>query len=100
MAIDRSSKQSAPGRALLEQATLADLEALRLLVQGDSIIDWHRLAFTDQPAIDRFLRINEFDPDSDDDLNRLEELREEAVDYLARNFNYRIPEELEGIPVR
>ena len=44
-----------------EDFTLGDVEAMRLL-RGGSVIDWHRLAFTDAAEVDRFLRINEFDP--------------------------------------
>jgi uncharacterized protein (TIGR04552 family) len=101
MALDRSPKRPTPGRALLDAAALADVEAMRILLQGGSVIDWHRLAFASYAEIDRFLRVNEFDPESDDDLNRLEELREEAVEYLTRNLDYRVPSEVrEGIPVR
>ena len=101
MALDRSPKTPQPGRALLDQATLADLESVRLLLTGGSVIDWHRLSFADYGEVDRFLRVNEFDPEDVDDLNRLEELREEAVEYLAKSFNYRVPDEVgDGIPVR
>ena len=101
MALNRHPTSSAPGRALLDRASLNDFEAIRLILNGESAIDWHRLAFADQTEIDRFLRVNEFNPDSNDDLNRLEELREEAVEYLMRNFNYSVPEEIgESIPVR
>jgi uncharacterized protein (TIGR04552 family) len=51
--------------------------------------------------VDRFLRVNELDPDSQDDINRLEDLREQAVEYLERHLNFRIPEEVaEGVPAR
>src|SRR4051812_8464138 len=101
MTADQTHKSSAPGRNLLDQARLSDLEAIRLILRGDSVIDWHRLGFVSYEEIDRFLRVNEFDPDSEDDLNRLEELREEAVEYLHKNFNYRLPDEVgDGIPVR
>ena len=90
-----------PGPTLLAGASLSDLEAMRLLLRGSSVIDWHRLAFNDYSQVDRFLRVNEFDPDSNADLNRLEELRDEAVDYLQRNFSYRIPDEVSsGMPVQ
>ena len=99
MVVDRA--QQSPGMALLERVTLADVEAVRLLLAGNSVIDWHRLAFTDYEQVDRFLRVNEFDPDNIDDLNRLEELREEAIEYLTRSFSYRIPDEIsDGMPVR
>lgn len=84
----------------MAQVTLADLEAMRLLLHGSSVIDWHQLAFEDLAQIHRFLRVNEFDPESDEDMERLEELRSEAVEYLRRHFGYRIPEEIaEGVPV-
>ncbi len=99
MAVDRKPEQ--PGAALLADATLADVEATRLLLRGGSIIDWHRLAFADYAEVSRFLRVNEFDPENNDDLNRLEELRDEAVDYLQRTFAYRIPPEVSsGVPVQ
>jgi uncharacterized protein (TIGR04552 family) len=98
--IDRHPDGS-PGGQRLAEATLADLEAVRLLLRGESVIDWHRLAFSDHREVERFLRVNEFDPDNNEDLNRLEELRDEAVDYLARNFSYRIPPEVgSGVPVQ
>src|SRR5262245_41541769 len=85
----------------LSEATLGDLEAIRLLLRGGSVIDWHRLAFSDEAEVDRFLRLNEFDPARAEDMERLEELREEAVEYLTRNFGYRIPEEVaHQMPVR
>lgn len=101
MALDRSLRLQAPGPALLDQAGLADVEAIRLLLGGGSVIDWHQLAFCDDEEVDRFLRVNEFDPEDDDDLNRLEELRDEAVEYLARNLNFRVAAEVSaGVPVR
>jgi len=85
---------SRPNVARLEQATLGDVEAMRLLLRGGSVIDWHRLSFTDVSEADRFLRLNEFDPAVADDMDRLEELRADAVEYLTRNFSYRIPEDV------
>lgn len=75
----------------LDELTLADSESVRMLLRGDSVIDWHRLAFSDHSEVDRFLRLNEFDPETDD-LSRLEDLRGEAVDYLARAFALSLPD--------
>ncbi len=94
----RTPQQAASDR--LADTSLADLEAIRLLLQGSSVIDWHRLAFTDQAQVDRFLRVQEFDPARPDDLERLDDLRSESVDYLTRNFGYRIPDEVADMPVR
>jgi uncharacterized protein (TIGR04552 family) len=74
---------------------------MRLLLSGGSVIDWHRLGFSDGMEVDRFLRVNELDPARPEDMERLEELREEAVEYLTRNFGYRIPEAVaSGMPAR
>jgi uncharacterized protein (TIGR04552 family) len=90
-----------PSVQRLEQATLGDVEAVRLLLRGSSVIDWHRLAFSDAAEVDRFLRLHEFDPDNADDMDRLEELRADAVEYLTRNFSYRIPDDVaHGMPAR
>ena len=72
----------------------AELESIRLLLAGSSVLDWHQLAFTDLAQVNRFLRVNEFDPDSAEDMERLENVRAEAVEYLTRHFGYRIPEEV------
>lgn len=89
-----------PNVARLEHATLGDVEAMRLLLRGGSVIDWHRLAFVNHADVDRFLRLNEFDPTNADDVERLEELRADAVEYLTRNFSYRIPDDVaHGMPV-
>ena len=58
------------------------------------MIDWHRLSFADHAEVDRFLRLNEFDPESDEEMGRLEDIRGEAVDYLARAYAMAIPDEV------
>ena len=72
--------------------TLEDLEAVRLMLRGSSVVDWYKLDFRDEADVHRFLRVNEFHPESDDDMTRLEELRLEAVEYLTRNFAMDIPD--------
>src|SRR4051812_21227811 len=101
MATDRLTPAPPANLVRLTDSSLADVEGVRLLLGGGSIIDWHRLAFSDNTEVDRFLRVNEFDPAREGDMERLEELREDAVEYLTRNFNYRIPEEVAiGMPAR
>ena len=72
----------APGAGEL---TLADTDSVRLMLRGDSVIDWHKLNFQDHAEVDRFLRLNEFDPESDIEMERFEDIRSDAVDYLARD---------------
>jgi uncharacterized protein (TIGR04552 family) len=84
-----------------EQFTVGEVTAIRNLLRGGSVIDWHRLYFADRPEVDRCLRVNEFDPDSEDDMNRLDQLRQDAVEYLERHLEVRLPDEVaEGIPTR
>ena len=83
------------------ELTLADTDSVRLMLRGDSVIDWHRLSFSDHAEVDRFLRLNEFDPESDVEMERFEDIRSDAVDYLARAFAMAIPDEVAAdLPAR
>ena len=74
---------------------------MRLLLTGGSVIDWHRLAFADHAEVDRFLRVNELDPDSEDEMGRLEHIRADAVDYLSQAFAMAIPDDIAAdLPAR
>ena len=73
---------------------LADLTAVRNLLRGGSVIDWHRLCFADRAQADRFLRINEYDPSNPADIARLEDLREQAVEYLERYLGFRVADDI------
>ncbi|MFT3692892.1 MAG: TIGR04552 family protein [Kofleriaceae bacterium] len=85
----------------VEELTNLDRQAVRLLLRGDSVVDWHRLSFEDHSEVDRFLRLNEFDPESDEEIGRLEELRSDAVDYLTRAFNLNLSDEVANeLPAR
>jgi uncharacterized protein (TIGR04552 family) len=98
---ERVSTSERVRKVRYEDFTLADLTAIRNLLRGGSVIDWHRLHFTERDEVDRFLRVNEIDPASEDDLRRLADLRELAVEYLERHLNFHIPEEISsGIPPR
>jgi uncharacterized protein (TIGR04552 family) len=84
-----------------EDFTLSDLTGIRNLLRGGSVIDWHRLHFNERDEVDQFLRVNEFDPASPDDLRRLADLRELAVEYLERHLGFNIPDEVaSGVPPR
>jgi uncharacterized protein (TIGR04552 family) len=85
----------------MSTTSLGDLEAIRLILRGTSVVDWHRLDLRDHDEVDRFLRVNEFEPTRERDMARLEALRSEAVDYLVRNFGFRLPDEVaERVPAR
>jgi uncharacterized protein (TIGR04552 family) len=85
----------------VSELTLADSDAVKLLLRGDSVIDWHRLNYADHAEVDRFLRLNEFDPENDEEMARLEDVRSDAVEYLSRAFAMAIPDEVAGdLPAR
>jgi uncharacterized protein (TIGR04552 family) len=92
---------SLPRKLRYEDFSLADVTGIRNLLRGGSVIDWHRLYFVDRDEVDRFLRVNEFEPRDDDDMRRLAELREMAVEYLERHLGFQIPDEVaHGVPPR
>src|SRR5262245_37455979 len=76
-----------------EVFSIDDLASIRNLLRGGSVIDWHRLYFRDRTEVDRFLRVNELDPESAEDMARLDDLRGQAVEYLERHLAFRIPDE-------
>lgn len=79
----------------LDEFTLADLESVRLVLRGDSVIDWHRLNFRDEHEVKEFLLAQEFHPDEPADRARMNTIKEEAISYLRRHFEYPIPKPVE-----
>jgi len=79
----------------LDELTIADLEAIRLILRGDSVIDWRRLDFGSEEEVDRFLRSQELAPDDSTDRARMEHVKSESIAYLRRQFDYPIPRPVE-----
>lgn len=69
-----------------------DLREIRLLLTGDSVVDWHRLDLATPEDVRRLLRVNSIDVDNADDLRRLSDLRGRAVHYLTENLGLRLDE--------
>jgi uncharacterized protein (TIGR04552 family) len=82
----------------LDEFSLADLESVRLILRGDSIIDWRRLDFTTTDVAD-FLAAQELHPDDPADRARMEHVKGEAIAYLRRQFEYPIPRPVERATV-
>jgi uncharacterized protein (TIGR04552 family) len=68
----------------------AELEIVRLVLRGASVIDWRRLWFRDAADVDAFLRLNLFDPGDPRDERRLRSILSQAVDYLRDAVGYRV----------
>jgi len=72
-----------------------DLGALRLLLKGGSVIDWHRVDIQSEEQARSFLRVQEFRPDESADRARMEQIKREAIAYLRRHLEYPIPKPVE-----
>jgi uncharacterized protein (TIGR04552 family) len=83
----------------LDEFTLMELEAVRLILRGDSVIDWHRLHLTDEQEARQLLITHEFRPDEPADRSRLEAIKNEAIAYLRRHFEFPIPKPVERASV-
>src|SRR5512138_317115 len=74
----------------LESMGVRDLETLRLVLRGGSVVDWRRLDFETREEVDRFLGINLFDLSDPRDEQRLRTILAQAVEYLRTVFGYRV----------
>jgi uncharacterized protein (TIGR04552 family) len=88
--IDDGEDEAARTGRTLSRFSPQDFHELHLLLRGDSVIDWHRLALRNEDDVLRLWRVNGFEPDDPGDLQRLDAMREEAVDYLRRSLRLRI----------
>lgn len=74
--------------------SLAELEAVRLILRGGSVIDWYRLNFESDEEARSFVGLLEGDVDDEEDQRRLAQLRDGAADYLTDQLGYRLPPEM------
>ena len=75
----------------LEDFALHELESVRLILRGESVIDWHRLNLQTLEDAAALLASHEFQPGKPRDRARLDSLRNEAVSFLRRQFDFPIP---------
>jgi uncharacterized protein (TIGR04552 family) len=81
----------------VKEWSLADLDAVRMLLRGDSIIDWHRLNFDRESEAEEFLAANELIFADAGDRARIERVKSDAIDYLRRHFEFPIPKAIERL---
>ncbi|OGQ24686.1 MAG: hypothetical protein A2138_01730 [Deltaproteobacteria bacterium RBG_16_71_12] len=81
-------------RPRLRTMSLAELERVRLILRGGSVVDWYRLLFDSIDQARAFMRLQGGDPDDPADQARLHALREVATRYLQDEHAYRVPAEL------
>ncbi|MBI3185598.1 MAG: TIGR04552 family protein [Myxococcales bacterium] len=76
----------------VQQMGLKELERVRLILRGGSVIEWRRLHFMTREEVDRFLRLCQIDPSNPYDEQWARVVLSDAVEYLRRSFNYRVAE--------
>nr|WP_257458118.1 TIGR04552 family protein [Archangium lipolyticum] len=82
---------------------LRELERIRLILRGSSVIDWRRMHFQARDEVDRFLRLCQVDTSQPHDEAWARTVLADAVEYLRRTFDYRVadavanPEEIHDL---
>ena len=92
MAFEFDSALQRPPYRRVEDMDVGELEELRLLLRGTSVVDWKRLHFRDAAEVDHFLRLNLFDLEDPRDARRLHAILDQGVEYLRGAFGYRVAE--------
>ena len=76
----------------VHEMDLGELEAIRLILRGSSVVDWRRLHFQTAAEVEHFLRLNLLDLADQRDEKRLRAVLGQAVEYLRNAFGYRVAE--------
>ena len=79
---------------VLKGISLSDVEAVRLVLSGNSVIDWNRANFRTLTEVDRFLLLHGVDLSRTSDRRRIEHLHLSAVTYLEEHLSLRFTEDL------
>ncbi|PZR17703.1 MAG: TIGR04552 family protein [Archangium gephyra] len=74
----------------VEEMGLKELERIRLILRGGSVIEWRRMHFNNWDEVDRFLRLQQIDPTRKYDEAWVRAVLADAVEYLRKTFNYRV----------
>lgn len=74
----------------VEDMGLKELERIRLILRGGSVLEWRKLHFRTRDEVDRFLRLSQIDTTKPQDHEWCQLIISDAVEYLRRTFNYRV----------
>lgn len=94
MVVSLHPRGSAPP---LGRLAVQDLDTLRLVLRGSSVVDWHRLHFEQFEDVDAFLRVNELHASDPVDRERVLDLFTRSIEYLRNHLNYRVPARVEQV---
>lgn len=85
-------RQADAGGDTIASLPLQDANELRLLLRGESVIDWHRLDYATIEDSKRLLALNALDWDDTRDRERVAALRSYGTEYLARVLGLHLDE--------
>ncbi len=74
----------------VQEMGLKELERIRLILRGGSVIEWRRLHFKTWDEVDRFLRLCQIDATRPHDVEWVRTILGDAVEYLRKIFDYRV----------
>ena len=78
----------------LSQLALQDLHEVKLLLRGESVVDWHRLYLSSEDEARRILALAALDADDPDDQRRMASVRAQAVEYVRSDLRLHLDEEV------
>ncbi len=76
---------------------LQDVEQVRLLLRGDSVLDWRKLAFLDYEHVDQFLQVAGFRKNHQGDAQHLRSIHARAVEYLTQTLNFELCDKVQNL---
>jgi len=76
----------------VQEMGLKELERIRLILRGGSVLEWRRLHFKERDEVDRFLRLCQIDPSKPHDDEWVRVILADAVEYLRKTFDYKVAE--------
>jgi len=88
----RLREGEAPAATPVEEVALQDLHEIKLLLRGESVVDWHRLHIQTGDDARRLFALNALDLDDEGDAARLERIRGQAVQYINQTLKLRLDE--------
>lgn len=74
----------------LAELSLQDINEIQLMLRGQSVIDWHRLALSSDEDVRRLLALNGLELGDPHDEARLADLRQQAVRYISDVLKLRL----------
>jgi uncharacterized protein (TIGR04562 family) len=74
-----------------------ELEIVRHVLAGDSVVDWRGMDFTSLEQVDALLRLNKLDWQHPRDARYLRHLLDESVHFLEGTLQRKVPPEVSGV---